>query len=113
MQSGKGNVPDAAGHRAKMTSVRSNPMDHGQTLRPALGGRILPALLLAAQPRLEILNGKNVFSSQLLRRYVQSHLISYSLRLTNIDIHKIFSWIKAIMYKKTSNISIFSCITKP
>jgi hypothetical protein len=45
--------------------------------------------------------------------YVQGHVMSYFIRLTNIDIHKIFFGGKAIMYKKTSNISIFSCITKP
>jgi hypothetical protein len=79
-----------------------------------LGGQILQALLLAAKPRLDFPNGKNVLSSsQVLRRYVQGHLISYSLRLTNIDIHKIFFGSEANMYKKTSNISIFSCITKP
>jgi hypothetical protein len=86
-----------------------------KTLRAALGGQILQALLLAAKPRLEFPNGKNVLSSsQVLRRYVPGgHLISYYLRLTNIDIHKIFFGSEAIMYKKTSNISIFSCITKP
>jgi hypothetical protein len=30
VQSGKGNVPDKTGHRAKMISVRNNPMDHWQ-----------------------------------------------------------------------------------
>jgi hypothetical protein len=84
-----------------------------KALRAALGGQILPALLLAAKPRLEFPNGKNVLSSQVLRRYVQGQLISYSLRLTNIDIHKIFFGSEASMYKKKSNISIFSCITKP
>jgi hypothetical protein len=61
MQSVKGNVPDDAGNRAKMIYTGSNQMDHGQTLRPTLGGQILPRLLLAAKPRLEFLNGKNVF----------------------------------------------------
>jgi hypothetical protein len=113
MQSGKGNVPDAAGHRAKMIRVRSNPMDHGQTLRPTPGAQILPRLLLAAKPRLEFLNGRNVFSFQLLRCLIHSQIISSFVRLTNIDIHKIFFGSEASMYKKKSNISIFSCETKP
>jgi hypothetical protein len=76
-------------------------------------GQISPALLLAAQPRQEFLNGKNVFFSQGPRCFIQGRIISSSLRLTNIDNHKIFFGGKAVMYKKTSNISIFSCITKP
>jgi hypothetical protein len=76
-------------------------------------GQISPALLLAAQPRLELLNGQNVFSFQWSRCFIQGDTTSYFVRLTNIDIHKIFLRNEAVMYKKTSHISIFSCITKP
>jgi hypothetical protein len=96
-----------------VASAVSSTAGSDKTLRPALGGQILPALLLAAEPRLEILNGKNVFSFQLLRCFIRGSIISTFVRLTNIDIHKFFLRNEAVIYKKTSNISIFSCITKP
>jgi hypothetical protein len=61
-----------------------------KTLRPALNGQILHALLLAAQPRLELLSGKNVLYFQLLLCIIHGKAISYFVRLTNVDIHKIF-----------------------
>jgi hypothetical protein len=113
MQSLNGQGKDHAGRRAKMISTGSNQMDHGQTLRPALGGQILPTLLLAAKQRLEILNGKNVFSFQRPRCFIHGSILSSFVRLTNIDTLIFFEGNEAVMYKKISNISIFSCITKP
>jgi hypothetical protein len=91
------------------------PLHNGadKTLRPALGGQILQALLLAAKPRLEFPNGKNVLYFQPLGCFIPGSIISSFVRLTNIDILIFFEGSEAIMYKKTSNISIFSCITKP
>jgi hypothetical protein len=107
--------PHSIAMHATLTGPRGKGKDYAshRTLRPALNGQILPAWLLAARPLLEFLNGKNVFSFQLLRCFFRGNTISYFVRLTNIDIHKIFLRNEAVMYKKTSNISIFSCITKP
>jgi hypothetical protein len=96
-----------------VASAASSTAGADKTLRPALNGQILPALLLAAKQRLESLNGKNVFYFQRPRCFIPGPIISSFVRLTNIDIHKIFFEGEASMYKKTSNISIFSCITKP
>jgi hypothetical protein len=98
---------------AQVASAVSSTAGADKTLRPALGGQILPALLLAAKQRQEILNGKNVFSFQRLRRFIRGRTISSFVRLTNIDIYYFFCGNEAVMYKKTSHISIFSCITKP
>jgi hypothetical protein len=96
-----------------VASAVSSTAGADKILRSALDGQILPALLLAAKQRLEFLNGKNVTSFQRLRYFIRGHTISYFVRLTNIDIYYFFWASEAIMYKKTSNISIFSCITKP
>jgi hypothetical protein len=96
-----------------VASAVSSTAGADKTLRPALDGQILPALFVAAQPRLEFLNGEDVFSFQRPRSFTYGSIISSFVRLTNIDIHKIFFGTEAVMYKKTSNISIFSCITKP
>jgi hypothetical protein len=53
-------------------------------------GQILPTLLLAAKPRLEFLNGKNVFSFQRPPCLVYSQITSSFVRLTNIDIYYFF-----------------------
>jgi hypothetical protein len=87
--------------------------DRTKTLRPALGGQILPALLFAVKPRPELLDGNKVFSFQRPRCFIHDRIPSPCVRLNNIDIHKNFCGSEAVMYKKTSNISIFSCITKP
>jgi hypothetical protein len=50
----------------------------------------LPALLLAAKQRMEILNGTNVISFQRLRCFIRGHTISYFVRLINIDIYHFF-----------------------
>jgi hypothetical protein len=97
----------------QVASAVSSTAGADKTLRPALGGQILPALLLTAKQRLEFLNGKNVFSFQLLRSFIHGPIISSFVRLTNIDILIFFEGSEASMYKKTSHISIFSCITKP
>jgi hypothetical protein len=76
VQSGKGNVPDDAGRRAKMISVRSNPMDH--------------------QPPAKDEERRTNFDKPADRPK-----------------NDFFCENEAVMYKKTSNISIFSCITKP
>jgi hypothetical protein len=94
-----------------VASAVSSTAGADKTLRPALSGQM--ALLLAAQAHLEFLNGKNMLSFQWPRCFIQGHPTSYFVRLTNIDIYKIVCRNEAVMYKKTSNISVFSCITKP
>jgi hypothetical protein len=71
-------------------SAVSSTAGADKTLRPALNGQILPALLLAAKQRLEILNGKNVFSFQRPRCFIPGRTISSFVRLTNIDIYYFF-----------------------
>jgi hypothetical protein len=96
-----------------VASAVSSTAGADKTLRPALSSQISSALLLAAQAPLELLNGKNVLYFQWLRCFIQGHTESYFVRLINIDIYYFFWRNEAVMYKKTSDISIFSCITKP
>jgi hypothetical protein len=73
-----------------VASAVSSTAGADKTLRPALGGQILPALLLAAEQRLKFLNGRNVFSFQRARRFIPGAIISSFVRLTNIDIYYFF-----------------------
>jgi hypothetical protein len=75
---------------AQVASAVSSTAGADKTLRPPLGGQMLPTSLLSAKPRLEFLNGKNMLSFQRTPCLVHSQIISSFVRLTNIDIYYFF-----------------------
>jgi hypothetical protein len=91
-------------------SAVSSTTGADKTLRPALGCQILPALLVAAKQRLEILNGKYVFSFQLPRCFTHGSIVSSFVRLTNIDIYYFFDGTKPLCIRKQATLAFFHAL---